>query len=255
MRCQALNSEPLPKTQSSIAGLRVVVADDCRGIRADGICLSREVVIGERDLWCADCGAYRKKLSTRAATFLAEIINEFGRPVRPITLRRAIGFICSPDLIIHENWNPAHILKRRCRMDMRQYGQVYLQPDELKDEGGPRQDIIAEIRPPDEKAKYPKPIAIFKSAKMVLLNKTSVSKLMVEFGISSDDWIGKIRPSRLSQRSHRQQGHRVDRRGADRCGSATKGGAKSEDQTACRQRPIGRDFILRSEPCLAIPKL
>jgi hypothetical protein len=54
--------------------LRVILADDCASFRADGTCLSRQAVIGdERHLWCTAGGAYRKKLSTCAATFRGEI--------------------------------------------------------------------------------------------------------------------------------------------------------------------------------------
>jgi hypothetical protein len=81
-----------------LAGLRVTMADDCTGIRADGPCHSREAIIGDgRELWCAD--AYRQKLRARVATFLIEIIAKFGRPTAPVTLRRE--FIRSPDLILH----------------------------------------------------------------------------------------------------------------------------------------------------------
>ena len=75
----------------TLAGLHVIMADDCAGFRADGRCLSREAVVGdERDLRCVECGADRKKLHPRAASFLVEIITKFGWPARPITLRRAI---------------------------------------------------------------------------------------------------------------------------------------------------------------------
>jgi hypothetical protein len=85
-----------------LAGLRVIKADDCTGIRAYGPCLSSEAIIGDgREPWCAECGAYRQKLRARVATFLTEIIAKFGRPTAPITLRRE--FIRSPYPILHGN--------------------------------------------------------------------------------------------------------------------------------------------------------
>jgi hypothetical protein len=142
------------------------------------------------ELWCAACGAYRKKLSSRAAAFLAEIICKFGRPDNPVTLRRAIGFIRSPDLYLHQNsFNPQH-LKRRYRMDMREWGRVLLTPADLLKTSGRRQGIIEEIKPPQPNAKYPKPTLVLSDGKMVALNKPSVGALISEFGFDSTDWIG-----------------------------------------------------------------
>jgi hypothetical protein len=120
-----------------LVGLHVIMADDCAGLLSDGACLSREATIGdERELWCATCGAYRKKLAGRAAAFLTEIISKFGRPDNPITLRKAVGFIRSPDLWLHQNSSPTHLKRRYRKMDMRQYGQTYLQPEDLQKTGG-----------------------------------------------------------------------------------------------------------------------
>ena len=90
---KAPNSALLPKTSSPLADLRVNVADDCT-------CGIRETAISDgRELKCVACGASRGKLGPRATTFLTEIINKFGRPTAPITLRRGIGEINSLDLI------------------------------------------------------------------------------------------------------------------------------------------------------------
>ena len=75
-------------------------------------------------------------------------------------------------------------------IDMRQWGQQFLKPDDVKDK--PRKEQIAVINPPAENAKYPKPTAVFESGKLVQLNKTSVGALMREFGTDSDDWIGRF---------------------------------------------------------------
>ena len=84
---KAPNSALLPKTSSPLADLRVNVADDCT-------CGIRETAISDgRELKCVACGASRGKLGPRATTFLTEIINKFGRPTAPITLRRGIGEI------------------------------------------------------------------------------------------------------------------------------------------------------------------
>ena len=96
MREKAPSSALLPNASTPIgqlAGLRVNLADDCS-------CGNRESVLGEgRELHCVTCGESRGRLGPRATAFLIEIINKFGRPTAPITLRRAIGEIDSLDLI------------------------------------------------------------------------------------------------------------------------------------------------------------
>ena len=162
------------------------------GFRVDGACLSREAIIGDdRELWCATCGAYRKKLNSRAAAFLAEIVNKFGRPDNPITLRKAVGFIRSPDLWLHQNSAPQHLKRRYRKMDMRQYGQTFLQPEDLQKTGGRREGKIEEVRPPETGVKFPKPILVLSDGTLVRLNPSSVGKLMAEFGFDSEDWIGR----------------------------------------------------------------
>ena len=76
-------------------------------------------------------------------------------------------------------------------MDMRQFCPTYLKPDELRKSGGQQREVIADIRPPEPNAKFPKPIAVFVSGKMLPLNRTSVGNLMAEFDTESDRWIGK----------------------------------------------------------------
>jgi hypothetical protein len=183
---------PLSTPIGQLIGSHVIMADDCAGFRADGACLSREAIIGdEREMWCANCGAYRKKLSVRAVAFLTEIISKFGWPDNPITLRRAIGFIRSPDLFLPGNSNPQHMKRRYRNMDMRQYGQTTLQPEDLQKTGGQHRGVIEEVRPPEPGAKFPKPILVLSDAKLVQLNKSSVGKLMAEFGYDSASWVGR----------------------------------------------------------------
>jgi hypothetical protein len=73
-------------------------------------------------------------------------------------------------------------------MDMTKWSNnSFLKTDDVRDQ--PRKEQIVGIKPPGENDKYPKPTAIFKSGKMVGLNKISVGALMVEFGAESDDWV------------------------------------------------------------------
>jgi hypothetical protein len=81
-------------------------------------------------------------------------------------------------------------------MDMTKWSSnSFLKPDDVRDQ--PRKEQIVGIKPPGENDKYPKPTAIFKSGKMVGLNKVSVGALMVEFGAESDDWFDKYVEVRL----------------------------------------------------------
>jgi hypothetical protein len=186
------NSSLASEASTAIIGLRVIMADDCTGFLTDGLCLSREAIIGDqRELWCATCGALRKKLSARAAAFIAEIISKFRCPDGPIALRRSIGYIRSPDLLLPRDSNSPQLKRRYRKMDMRQYGQTYLQPVDLLKTKGKRQGTIEEIRPPESGAKYPKPILLLTDGKLVLLNKASVGNLMQEFGFDSADWVGR----------------------------------------------------------------
>src|SRR5262249_28273874 len=73
----------------------------------------------------------------------------------------------------------------------RQYGQIFLQPEDLQKNGGTYQGIIDEVRPPETNAKFPKPILVLSDGTLVRLNPSSVGKLMVEFGFDSADWIGR----------------------------------------------------------------
>ena len=96
MAYETANSRLLPKTSTSaeqLAGLHVNVADDCT-------CGVRESTLGnDRELHCVGCGASRGRLGPRTTDFIIEIINTFGRPTAPVTLRRAIGHVDSLDLI------------------------------------------------------------------------------------------------------------------------------------------------------------
>ena len=76
-------------------------------------------------------------------------------------------------------------------MDMRKYGQTYLQPADLLKTGGKRSGTIEEVRPPETGAKFPKPILVLADGKLVTLNKISVGNLMQEFGFDSADWAGR----------------------------------------------------------------
>jgi hypothetical protein len=108
------NSALLPKASTPLRGLRVNLADDCP-------CGAREAVIRDGpELNCVACGESRGRLVPRAAAFINEIINKFGRPTAPITLRRAIGHIESLDLITAANTGQ---LLTNWRTRRRQFGQ------------------------------------------------------------------------------------------------------------------------------------
>ena len=74
-------------------------------------------------------------------------------------------------------------------MDMTQWSGGFLKIDDVRDK--PRKEQIVGVKPPNETDRFPKPIAIFKSGKMVGLNKVSVGALMAEFGAESEDWTNK----------------------------------------------------------------
>ena len=76
-------------------------------------------------------------------------------------------------------------------MDMRQWGQQFLKPEELL-KHGPLKEQIAVVKPPADDDKYPKPTLVFESGKMVKVNKQSVGALMAEFGTDSIEWIGRL---------------------------------------------------------------
>jgi hypothetical protein len=81
-------------------------------------------------------------------------------------------------------------------MDMTKWSNnSFLKPDDVRDQ--PRKEQIVGVKPPNENDRFPKPNAIFKSGKMVGLNKISVGALMVEFGAESNDWLDKYVEVRL----------------------------------------------------------
>jgi hypothetical protein len=97
-----------------LSGLRVNVADDCT-------CGTRESTLGDdRQLHCVGCGASRGRLGPRTTDFIVEIINTFGRPTEPITLRRAIGHVELLDLITQPTGNGRLVTDWRTRQ--RQFG-------------------------------------------------------------------------------------------------------------------------------------
>jgi hypothetical protein len=110
------NSVALPAASTpadQLVGLRVNVADNC-------ICSSRKAVVGsDHVMQCVACGVSRGRLGPRTTKFITEITNKFGAPTTPITLRRAIGEIDSPDLIKAANTGQ---LLNNWRTRRRQFG-------------------------------------------------------------------------------------------------------------------------------------
>jgi hypothetical protein len=78
----------------TLAGLHIIAADHCA-------CGTRESITSDgRELRCVSCGEPRGRLGLRATSFIAAIIEQFGRPSEAITFRRAIGYVESLDLVI-----------------------------------------------------------------------------------------------------------------------------------------------------------
>jgi hypothetical protein len=77
-----------PESRGPLAGLAVRLPDVCR-------CGSDVAKIGSpvgphlAELYCAHCERHRGWLPRVAHEFLAEVVNKFGRPTAPITIRRS----------------------------------------------------------------------------------------------------------------------------------------------------------------------
>jgi hypothetical protein len=87
-------------TPGPLIGLRVILPNTC----ACGATHEATIGLGA-ELHCVACSTSRQWLGPRARAFLTEIVNRFGSPVEPIVIRRALGQIEAPELIIQPSNN------------------------------------------------------------------------------------------------------------------------------------------------------
>jgi hypothetical protein len=85
----------VPAPPDPLAGTTVRLPNRCR-------CGARIAEIGAgagphvASLYCASCRWHRGWLSGNAHAFIAEIVNQFGRPITRVTIRRGHGFNARP---------------------------------------------------------------------------------------------------------------------------------------------------------------
>jgi hypothetical protein len=175
-------------SRDPLLGLPVHLPSQCR-------CGATNATIGAgagphaASLRCANCNAHRGWVAHATLSFIAEIVNLFGRPTAPITIRRSERR--QPNIPRVAGARRAQMCQAKQRrketsMDMREFRKTRFL--KVEDYRKPRQERIAGVVP----GKYSKPDLVLESGDRLGLSATNIETLSDSYSWESEQWPGHL---------------------------------------------------------------